>query len=407
MPQFGTLYGLIYFRSVPKKILVITPRFPLPDAGACEKDRLEGIKQLKRLGFEVAALAKVFSFQAKDEIKKFASDFDLPVKLLPYENKLSIKKLLNPFYWDGAAYEYSLPAVKKALVETLEDFKPDLAWVDYTYLWPLYSILRKFKVPIITRSINFEPRHFLQEEGHSPLNLLKFLSKLAGEVITILESSFLFAITPEEEKIYRRFGAKNIAVLPLRGLPLCFKNEHKIENKEILNVFFAGSTYSVPHNRKALELIVRKIAPAIEQKMPGRFIFHITGRKFPANLKLFLNEGVVYHGTINHWEEFLKDMDIAIVPSLFGAGMQQKIFEPLCRGIPAIASSRGLAGYQFKNEEHLLVAETAEDFIKCIFRLEEAALRQRLAENARKLALQIFSQSALDQIIVNTIHLSR
>ena len=77
-----------------KRILVITARFPLPALGACEQDRFEGIKALKRLGFEVSVIAKVFSFQPKEEIERFSREFGIPVKTLPYENKFSLKKIL-------------------------------------------------------------------------------------------------------------------------------------------------------------------------------------------------------------------------------------------------------------------------------------------------------------------------
>ena len=399
-PQSGILSDLTCFRRVNKKILVITPRFPLPALGACEQDRLEGVKQLKRLGFEVLVVSKVFSFQDKSAIEKFSADFGIPVKLLEYENRSGFKRFLNPMHWDGAAYEYSHKSVKNALEAEIDSFEPDLAWVDYTYLWPLYGVLRKRKIPIITRSINFEPVHFLQEDGYSPLNLLKFLSKLLGEIMTIFKSDFLFAITPKEEKIYRWFGAKKISVLPLRGLASCLIGAKKIEDKKTFNVFFAGSTYSVAHNRKALEFILKKIAPAVEQKSGGGFVFHITGRKFPEYLKPYLKENVIYDGLVGDWERFLADMDIAMVPSLFGSGMQQKIFEPLSRGIPTIASSRGLAGYSFRDGEHLLLAESRQDFVKCILKMENFSLRQKLSENSRRLSSELFSREKLDKRVL-------
>jgi len=356
------------------------------------------------LGLEVSVVSKIFFFQDKAAIEKFSSDFGIPVKLLEYENKFSIKRFLNPFYWDGAAYEYSRKSVKEAVESEVERFRPDLVWIDYTYLWPLYSIFRKRNIPIIVRSINFEPSHFLQEDGWSFLNLFKFLSKFASEIITVRRNNFLFAITPKEENFYRKLGAKNTATLPLRGLAGRLKERKQINDNKSLNVFFAGSTYSVSHNRKALELIVRQVAPLVERKKPGKFTFHITGRKFPNELKSYLNGKVIYRGLINDWNSFTDEMDIAIVPSLYGAGMQQKIFEPLCRGISTVASARGLAGYPFINGEHLLLAQTPEDFVSCLLMLENAGLRQELSRKAYELASRIFSREASDQIITKAIH---
>lgn len=376
----------------------------MPDIGACEQDRIEGIKQLKRLGFEVSVVSKIFSFQDRAAIEKFSSDFGIPVKLLEYENKFGLIRPLNPFYWDGAAYEYSHRSVKEAVDSEVERFRPDLVWIDYTYLWPLYPVFIKRNIPIIVRSINFEPSHFLQEDGWSFLNFFKFFSKFANEITTVKKSDFLFAITPKEERFYRRLGAKNTATLPLRGLAGRLKERKQIKVSQILNVFFAGSTYSVPHNRKALELIVKQVAPLIERKRPGKFIFHITGRKFPNEFRPYLSERVIYRGLINDWDSFMDEMDIAVVPSLYGAGMQQKVFEPLCRGISTVASSRGLAGYPFVKGEHLLLAQTPEDFVSCLLKLENAGLRQELSRNAYELASRIFSREASDKLIINAIH---
>ena len=389
---------------MPKRILVITPRFPLPDTGACEQDRLEGIKQLKRLGFEVSVISKIFSFQDRGLVEKFSRDFGIPVKLLAYENKFGLKRLLNPIYWDGAAYEYSGSEIKKTVESWADSWKPDMVWFDYTYLWPLYSVFRKRETAIITRSINFEPFHFLQEDGFSFINLIKSAAKFLSEMITILKSDFLFAITPKEERLYRRLGAKNTAILPLRGLSGRLKGGRQIKESEALNVFFSGSTYSVPHNRKALGFMVKKVIPIIDKKKPGRFVFHITGRKFPSELKMYLNEHIIYNGLVRDWDSFVGDMDIALVPSLYGAGMQQKIFEPLSGGIPTIASSRGLAGYPFENEKHLLLAESPEDFAKNLIRLEDAGLRRILSENAYNLSSELFSHEAMDGKVLEAIN---
>ncbi len=390
---------------MPKKILIVTPRFPLPDTGACEKDRFEGMKQLKRLGFDVRVISKALPFQDRDMINRFSVDAGIPVQILPYENKIGLGKIFNPFYWDGAAYEYSHKSAKKAVKTALDEWKPDLVWFEYTYLWPLYGLVRKRKIPIITRSINFEPYHFLQEDGASLVNLIKFLPKLAGEIITIHKSDLIFSITPKEEKTYRRFGARNVINLPLRGLPLCLKAEREIKDRRQLNVFFMGSTYNVHHNLAALEVILKKIAPEALKKFPDIFKFHISGSKAPDELKKFFGPNIVYLGYINQeaLDKFLNDMDIAIVPSLYGAGMQQKIFEPMCRGIPTIASGRGLAGYPFRNRQHLLASDDIDEFADLLFELKDARLRKLLSENSAALSNKLFSREALDSVILTAV----
>ncbi|MEK7125713.1 MAG: hypothetical protein AAB880_02235 [Patescibacteria group bacterium] len=54
-----------------KKILIISPKFPIPTTGACEQERLAGFLQLQRLGFEVRVVAKVFNWQDKEAIYRW------------------------------------------------------------------------------------------------------------------------------------------------------------------------------------------------------------------------------------------------------------------------------------------------------------------------------------------------
>ena len=93
-----------------------------------------------------------------------------------------------------------------------------------------------------------------------------------------------------------------------------------------------------------------------------------------------------------------QDIDIAVVPSLMRAGMHQNIFEPLVRGIPTIASPRCLGGYPFKGGEHLLLAETASEFVEQVLKLRDINLRRQLSKNALQLSQELFSQAKLDRI---------
>lgn len=393
-----------------KKILIITPKFPYPVFGACEQDRAAGIELFIKNGWEVRVITKIYDESYQSPVAKQARLLGIKIIALPYNHlgknkKISWRRLL-PCYWDGAAYEYSDPTIKTVLRAELNDFKPDLVWFDYTYLWPLYGLVKKQKIPIITRSINFEPTHFLDEDGRNWWNYIKALPKLFSEYLVVKNSKIIFAITPKEADIYKKMGHKNVFILPLRGLPNCLKFTANIIEKEKLNVFFVGSTYNVSHNRAALEFLLKKIAPLAEEKFPNKFIFHIFGKKMPNNfLQLIDNNKIIYHQYFESakYEELLAQMDIAIVPSLYGAGMQQKIFEPLARGFPLITSARGLARYDFIDQMHLLLADSAVEYVEALGKLQDFILRQRLSLAAKIQSEKLFSIFKLNKIIFDNI----
>ena len=78
---------------------------------------------------------------------------------------------------------------------------------------------------------------------------------------------------------------------------------------------------------------------------------------------------VMYEGFVPHVVAFWSGMDIAIAPSLFGAGMQQKVFEPIALGIPTITSRHGLATYPFECGKEVICAETKDEVVRAITHL--------------------------------------
>ncbi len=402
--------------GLKKKILIISPKFPYPAYGACEQDRAAGIEFFIKQGYDVQVITKVYADSYKPEAK--AAGEKLGITVIPISYKYLFTKtisqklwrgflrLIQPWYLDGAAFEYSEPEIRRVLRETLDSFQPDLVWFDYSYLWPLYELVRKRKIPIITRSINFEPRHFLEEDGRNIINYLKFLPKLLSEYLVSKKSDVVFAITPDEAVMYKKIGARHVEVLPLRGLPACL-GEFPVAVKDHvpLNVFFSGSTYNVIHNRKALEFLLTEIIPETFKQFPGQFIFHIFGGKVPVEFEKFFGNGVVKYGylLLEEFQTKMQTMDIAVVPSLYGAGMQQKIFEPLARGFPAIVSPRGLAGYPFQPGEHLLCATTAAEFLSGLGEMRSSHLREKLSRSAQALAQQLFSEEIIQTRIAGAL----
>lgn len=400
----------------PKKILVVTPRFPYPETGADEQDRAEGIRQLKRLGYEVQVVAKYFAWQDSSHITQMWSRAGVPVTLVPYKYKKATETLgqnllkflftlTHPWYLDGSTLEYQEPAMRRAVDDAIKQFAPDLVCFDYTYLWPLYSLARKRRIPIAVRPINFEADHFLDEDRRTLGNYLKYIPKYFTEVVTAHRADVLFAITPVEQEKFEKAGAKRAVNLPLRAL---WKKigTHVPRETEVLHVFFSGSTYSVAHNRRALEFVLRELAPAVLRKFGPQFIFHITGAKFPAEFRSDLCPQVVYEDmpvTIEAYEQFLAGMDIAVAPSFFGAGMQQKIFEPLTRGFPTITNARGMAGYPFIEQEEVLLAETAHEYAHALERLTRFEFRQKLSDQCKRKSAELFSQPVVDSIVFNAI----
>ncbi len=398
-----------------KRVLIITPKFPYPSTGACESDRAAGIEWFKNHGYEVHVITKVYNEEIAVQSKKTGQELGVTVWPFVYFDNTKrtvlariwhrFKQFLQPWYWDGAAYEYTDPELKNILDKELKTFKPQLVWCEYTYLWPLFSVIKKYNLPIITRSHNFEPNHYLEEDGLGLKTPLVYLAKLHSEWRTARKSTVLAAITPSETKKYQFLASAKTKVftLPLRGLTK-FTQIQLTENQP-LAVYFMGSTYNVTHNYAAASFLVNQVVPAVRSKLPGVFSFFILGGKVPKDLLDKASSDLCFPGYIpaSQFDSFLKTMNICLAPSLYGAGMQQKVFEPLMRGFPTITSARALVGYKFQDGQEVLLAESVPEFVNRLSELQDTQKRDLIGKQAAVKAESLFNQTEIDKIINNII----
>ena len=388
------------------KILIITPWVPYPLTGADQQDRSFGMKQMKEMGHNISVIAKIHDFQDRAKIEEAFRTENIPMMLVPHLKKpwkLFLKNLPRAIFnfalLDGAVTEYTDSKYHMIIRKEIERFKPDVIWIEYSSLWPVIRALKPLGIPIILKSSLNEPRNCIDEHGGSLLSRLKALPKYPGERIVAREADMVLAITPDEEAWYRALGAKKTATLPLRGLANCLETrEH--EAKQTLDVVFLSSNYNMGHNRDALECLL-SIVPVVRKEMPGKFRFHLTGSKFPDKYKHQLADDVIYEGFIPNLGEFLKGMDIALCPWISGQGMQQKVFEPLCRSIPLLTTKT--AGYQFESGKEVLLCKTEEDYVAGLRRLMSAEERNAVSSRAFAKAEELFSAQATAKIIESAL----
>ena len=397
-----------------KKILIVTPRSPFQGRGADAEDRLSGVRWFINQGHEVRVITKTMP---NDIPFVLDAEKDIGIKIVSVPYKFNaernifqragrlMRRVIWPPFWDGAAFEYFDKEIQNVFRKELSDLTPDLVVFDYSYLWPLYALAIERNIPIVTRSINMEPLHFLDEDGRSLLNYIRSIPKWISEFLISRKSTLVFAITPKEQKIYAMLGA-HAKTLPLRGLPakLSQRKSRTFTPIDEVRLGFAASTYNVAHNINALTFLIRHVMPLLRGESK-RYTLHFTGSKLPASFSAVPNQHIIYEGFVPSMADFWRRIDMAVVPSLFGAGMQQKVFEPLLFGVPTITSPRAIAGYPF-TEDEVLFATSAAEYAQAIRMLShDDTKRELMSKRATALSEKIFSQDALDEVIIRNLPL--
>lgn len=155
-----------------------------------------------------------------------------------------------------------------------------------------------------------------------------------------------------------------------------------------LSIGFLGTMdYSL--NRRAALYFAREVMPLIWQELPDA-VFTIIGRN-PTREILALTEDARLRvtGAVEDVRPQVAGQQVIVVPMREESGIKNKLLEAMAMGKPVVATPQALGGVDVRPGHELLVGTDAADLAAgCIQLLQDAALRERLGQNARAWALE-------------------
>ena len=166
------------------------------------------------------------------------------------------------------------------------------------------------------------------------------------------------------------------------------------------SLIFIGAMDS-SHNIDAACYLAREIFPLVKQQYPEATLSLVGTRPVPAVKELDTIPGVTVTGRVPSITECLQRSTVSVVPLRAGIGIKTKTLESMAVGVPVVGSDRGLEGMAVDEEGlplRALRANTPPEYVKAIGQLfEDAALRQKLSENARQMIETEFNWESLGQ----------
>lgn len=283
-------------------------------------------------------------------------------------------------YLDPNYLQYIDPKLKLFVESAVLEYSISFIHIDTQFYLPIVG-----RMPLVIRSVNFEPLHVLAEtEGE--MRWIKSFFKLYSEWQAMRDRK-CFAISPRDKRYYE-FIKVSTHLLPLRHLPFVLELK-PIPIPQKSTFLFIGSTYDVLHNKRNLDFVINEIAPKLLAKDPSIKI-QIFGNRLPKNT--VFKENTEYLGFDKNLREKMLGSTGVIVPFNGGAGMQSKVFEPLTLGAAVIINPRNLAGYTYRKDEDFLPAISPDDYVEAMILLNNnEVLREKLILNSRKTSQKLFS----------------
>jgi len=156
-------------------------------------------------------------------------------------------------------------------------------------------------------------------------------------------------------------------------------------------VAFVGSMDWLP-NQEGVEYFVKEIWPRVRAEHPESQ-FRIVGRNPSRRVEdLKTCAGVEVLGTVPDVRPYLDEASIVVTPILVGGGTRIKIYEAMAMGKPVVSTSIGAEGLKVVDQEHILLADTAEEFAAAVNRLlASRETGQRIGRAARALVCEKFA----------------
>ena len=165
------------------------------------------------------------------------------------------------------------------------------------------------------------------------------------------------------------------------------------------DILFIGGFPHAP-NVDAVLFFCAEIFPLIREALPD-LRFHVVGNAPPTQI-LELNEqpGVLVHGFVADISPLFRNCRLSVAPLRYGAGIKGKIGTSLAFGVPAVATSVAVEGMQLKDGEHVVVADTPQQFAAKLVDVYTSQGRWAgLSRRGRELMLKKYSPAVGQQRI--------
>jgi glycosyltransferase involved in cell wall biosynthesis len=154
---------------------------------------------------------------------------------------------------------------------------------------------------------------------------------------------------------------------------------------EPASLLFVGSFIHPPNIDAAIRLAAT-IFPHVRARCP-QAVLYIVGDQPPSQLLQLASEHVIVTGRVPAVAPYLDRAALVVVPLRQGGGMRVKVLEALAAGKALVASSRAIEGLMVRNHEHVVLAESDDQFADAVVHLlADTAGRAALGERAQNWA---------------------
>jgi glycosyltransferase involved in cell wall biosynthesis len=303
---------------------------------------------------------------------------------------------------------------EQALTLLLQQNEYDAVILETLYLAPYIPLIRaKSKAVVVMRSHNVEHAIWERITAHTSSRLKrKYLRHLSHklrrfEIEQLQHYDLLAPVSAHDLQVFKALGYKGYHLVAPIGLDLSAYPVQALPASQPLSLGFIGALDWMP-NQEGLLWFLQKVWPLLQRRYPD-LVFEIAGRNAPLDFlsKVELN-GVRFLGEVPSAVEFMARHSIALAPLRSGSGLKVKVLEAMALGRAVLGTSIALEGIPAMDTRQVLLANTPEEFVRQMDRLQEKPqLATQLGTAARELIQTSFNYREVAQQLLAGIHSSQ
>ena len=372
------------------KLLVILSRVPYQlDKG----DKLRAFNQIKQLSKnnEIVLFAlddKNIPLERLTELKKYCISITV-VRLSAFTVFLNLIRALfdgKPFQ---VGYFYSRNAQNK-LDDLIIKQQPDHIYcqlIRTAEYMKSYTNIPKTLDYMDIFSKGMERRKSTESFFLRPVFLMEYTRLLRYENNIFGYFNNKTIISEQDKNLINHPDKQEIKVIP-NGVDTDFFKP--LMRKKEFELLFNGNM-NYPPNVESVEYLVNKIMPLVWKEKPNAKLL-ISGSSPNSKVLALQSNNVVVSGWVDDIRENFAKSKILVAPMQISIGLQNKLLEAMAMQLPCVTSSLANNALGAKHNEQIMVADTPEQYAKCIIDLldNEEKIRQ-LALNGYHFVVENFN----------------
>lgn len=295
---------------------------------------------------------------------------DLKVKVIP--------AILNLFSSESLHVQrFITKDFANALEKILQEQKFDIIQLESLFIAPYISLIRKLsKATVLLRAHNIEHLIWRRLQLGTKNPVKRWYLKHLADTLRNYELNILgkvdgvIAITPKDAQFFKKhLPAEKVISIPFGIQPGVIKKYSRSNNPQADSnaIFHLGSMNWLP-NQEGILWFIEHVWPEISVTHQ-HLSLHLAGRSMPERISRFESDRIVIDGEVPDAINYMHRFRIMVVPLLSGSGIRIKIIEGMMAGCAIVTTSIGAEGINYSAGKHLLIADTAAEFINAVDRL--------------------------------------